>query len=163
MLLITQVTRYLDFKVIEGSYVYKAGKIYKVPSTETEALSSSKLLQNANFPKFEPVFCVIFEFNLASNLCGCKAFDSLTLWRFRHWSTQSINSWSSTGLMGLFEKRRFRKLLIFIANFDENDPKTMEGVDPHKTTMRAIFQKFNLDQEVMDFTGHSLALYRTDE
>lgn len=42
MLLITQVTRYLDFKVIEGSYVYKGGKIYKVPSTETEALASSK-------------------------------------------------------------------------------------------------------------------------
>uniref|UniRef100_A0AAQ5X1D1 Rab GDP dissociation inhibitor n=1 Tax=Amphiprion ocellaris TaxID=80972 RepID=A0AAQ5X1D1_AMPOC len=107
MLLITQVTRYLDFKVIEGSYVYKGGKIYKVPSTETEALASS--------------------------------------------------------LMGLFEKRRFRKFLIFIANFDENDPKTMEGVDPQKTTMRAIFQKFSLGQEVIDFTGHSLALYRTDE
>ncbi|KAM8883114.1 rab GDP dissociation inhibitor beta-like [Synchiropus picturatus] len=107
MLLITEVTRYLEFKVIEGSYVYKAGKIHKVPSTETEALGSS--------------------------------------------------------LMGLFEKRRFRKLLIFIANFDENDPRTMEGVDPNKTTMRAIFQKFNLDQDVMDFTGHSLALYRTDD
>uniref|UniRef100_A0A8C6KQK7 Rab GDP dissociation inhibitor n=1 Tax=Nothobranchius furzeri TaxID=105023 RepID=A0A8C6KQK7_NOTFU len=107
MLLITQVTRYLDFKVIEGSYVYKGGKIYKVPSTETEALSSS--------------------------------------------------------LMGLFEKRRFRKFLIFVANFDENDPKTMEGVDPKTTTMRAIFQKFSLGQEVIDFTGHSLALYRTDD
>lgn len=65
--------------------------------------------------------------------------------------------------MGLFEKRRFRKFLIFVANFDENDPKTMEGVDPNKTTMRAIFQKFSLGQEVIDFTGHSLALYRTDE
>lgn len=65
--------------------------------------------------------------------------------------------------MGLFEKRRFKKLLVYIANFDENDPKTMEGVDPHKTTMRAIFQKYNLGQDVMDFTGHSLALYRTDE
>lgn len=42
MLLITQVTRYLDFKVIEGSFVYKKGGIYKVPSTETEALASSK-------------------------------------------------------------------------------------------------------------------------
>ncbi|KAM9824133.1 rab GDP dissociation inhibitor beta [Neosynchiropus ocellatus] len=107
MLLITQVTRYLEFKVVEGSYVYKGGKIYKVPSTETEALASS--------------------------------------------------------LMGMFEKRRFRKLLCFVAGFDENNPKTMEGVDPHKTTMRAIFEKFNLGQEVIDFTGHSLALYRTDE
>ena len=43
MLLYTEVTRYLDFKVVEGSFVYKGGKIYKVPSTETEALASSKL------------------------------------------------------------------------------------------------------------------------
>lgn len=45
MLLYTEVTRYLDFKVVEGSFVYKGGKIYKVPSTETEALASSELFQ----------------------------------------------------------------------------------------------------------------------
>lgn len=44
MLLYTEVTRYLDFKVVEGSFVYKGGKIYKVPSTETEALASSECL-----------------------------------------------------------------------------------------------------------------------
>ncbi|KAJ8261797.1 hypothetical protein GJAV_G00158510 [Gymnothorax javanicus] len=107
MLLITQVTRYLDFKVIEGSYVYKKGSIYKVPSTETEALATS--------------------------------------------------------LMGIFEKRRFRKFLVYVANFDENDPKTFEGIDPKTTTMKAVYEKFSLGQDVMDFTGHSLALYRTDE
>lgn len=72
MLLFTEVTRYLDFKVTEGSFVYKGGKIYKVPSTEAEALASS--------------------------------------------------------LMGLFEKRRFRKFLVYVANFDENDPRTFEGL-----------------------------------
>lgn len=107
MLLITQVTRYLDFKVVEGSFVYKGGKIHKVPSTETEALAS--------------------------------------------------------GLMGLFEKRRFKKFLSFIANFDVNDPKTMEGVDPGKVTMKELYNKYSLGQDVVDFTGHSLALYRTDE
>uniref|UniRef100_A0A3P8UES2 Rab GDP dissociation inhibitor n=1 Tax=Amphiprion percula TaxID=161767 RepID=A0A3P8UES2_AMPPE len=82
----------------------------------------------------------------------------------RDWNVDLIPKFlMANGLMGLFEKRRFRKFLIFIANFDENDPKTMEGVDPQKTTMRAIFQKFSLGQEVIDFTGHSLALYRTDE
>lgn len=44
MLLYTEVTRYLDFKVVEGSFVYKGGKIYKVPSTEAEALASSNRL-----------------------------------------------------------------------------------------------------------------------
>uniref|UniRef100_A0A3Q3JV14 Rab GDP dissociation inhibitor n=1 Tax=Monopterus albus TaxID=43700 RepID=A0A3Q3JV14_MONAL len=82
----------------------------------------------------------------------------------RDWNVDLIPKFlMANGLMGLFEKRRFRKFLGYVANFDENDPKTMEGVDPKGTTMRAIFQKFNLGQEVIDFTGHSLALYRTDD
>ncbi|KAJ8659947.1 hypothetical protein O0I10_004173 [Lichtheimia ornata] len=36
----TDVTRYLEFKQISGSYVYRGGKIAKVPSNEMEALSS---------------------------------------------------------------------------------------------------------------------------
>lgn len=36
----TDVTRYLEFKQIAGSYVYRDGKISKVPSTEMEAISS---------------------------------------------------------------------------------------------------------------------------
>jgi Rab GDP dissociation inhibitor len=41
MLLHSKVTRYLDFKSIAGSFVYKGGKIVKVPATPQEALSSS--------------------------------------------------------------------------------------------------------------------------
>lgn len=41
LLIHTGVTRYLEFKSIEGSYVYKGGKIYKVPADETEALTTS--------------------------------------------------------------------------------------------------------------------------
>jgi Rab GDP dissociation inhibitor len=40
MLLHTKVTRYLEFKSVTGSYVYKAGKILKVPATPEEALRS---------------------------------------------------------------------------------------------------------------------------
>nr|XP_014346326.1 PREDICTED: rab GDP dissociation inhibitor beta [Latimeria chalumnae] len=107
MLMYTEVTRYLDFKVIEGSFVYKGSKIYKVPSTETEALGSS--------------------------------------------------------LMGLLEKRRFRRFLIYVTDFDENDPKTFQDLDPKKNTMRDVFKKFSLGPDVVDFTGHALALYRTDD
>lgn len=69
----------------------------------------------------------------------------------------------SPDLMGMFEKRRFRKFLVFVANFDENDPKTFEGMDPKTTKMRDVYKKFDLGQDVIDFTGHALALYRTDE
>jgi Rab GDP dissociation inhibitor len=37
----TDVTRYLEFKQISGSYVYREGAIYKVPSSEKEAVTSS--------------------------------------------------------------------------------------------------------------------------
>lgn len=36
----TNVTRYVEFKSINGSFVYKNGKISKVPATQMEALSS---------------------------------------------------------------------------------------------------------------------------
>lgn len=36
----TDVTRYLEFKQISGSYVYRDGKIQKVPSNESEAIYS---------------------------------------------------------------------------------------------------------------------------
>ncbi|CAE6416891.1 unnamed protein product [Rhizoctonia solani] len=40
MLVHTDVTRYLEFKQIAGSFVYRDGKISKVPSTEIEAVKS---------------------------------------------------------------------------------------------------------------------------
>ena len=46
LLVHTGVTRYLEFKSVEGSYVFKGGKAHKVPSNEKEALATSKLLSN---------------------------------------------------------------------------------------------------------------------
>jgi len=42
LLIHTGVTRYLEFKSVDGSYVYKSGKIHKVPANEKEALTSGK-------------------------------------------------------------------------------------------------------------------------
>ncbi|RWR83161.1 Rab GDI protein [Cinnamomum micranthum f. kanehirae] len=41
VLIHTDVTKYLNFKAVDGSYVYNKGKIYKVPATDVEALKSS--------------------------------------------------------------------------------------------------------------------------
>lgn len=41
LLVHSQVTRYLEFKQIEGSYVFRGGSVYKVPADDKEALSSS--------------------------------------------------------------------------------------------------------------------------
>ena len=88
MLLHTKVTRYLEFKSIAGSYVYKDGKILKVPATPDEALRSP--------------------------------------------------------LMGLFEKRRFRKFIIFINQYEEDKPETWESRDLSKMTMRQLYEDFGL-------------------
>jgi Rab GDP dissociation inhibitor len=107
LLIHTGVTRYLEFKSIEGSFVYKGGKIYKVPANEMEALSTS--------------------------------------------------------LMGMFEKRRFKKFLVWAQSFDPKDPKTWEGMNPNETNMQQVYEKFGLDENTADFTGHALALYRDDK
>lgn len=107
LLIHTGVTRYLEFKSIEGSYVYKSGKISKVPIDQQEALSSD--------------------------------------------------------LMGLFEKRRFRRFLTWVQTVQENDPQTWQGFDPFINTMGALYNNFSLDKNTQDFTGHALALYRDDD
>ncbi|XP_012688297.2 rab GDP dissociation inhibitor beta-like [Clupea harengus] len=107
MLLYTDVTRYLDFKAVEGSYVFRGGKVHKVPSTEAEATASD--------------------------------------------------------LMGMFDKRRFRKLLQFIHNFEEGNPRTYHEMDPRRTTMQEVFRHFDLGQDVIEFMGHTMALHQTDD
>ncbi|EYB95064.1 hypothetical protein Y032_0164g3543 [Ancylostoma ceylanicum] len=107
LLIHTGVTRYLEFKSVEGSYVYKGGKVYKVPADEMEALATS--------------------------------------------------------LMGMFEKRRFKKFLCWVQAFDRVNKDTWQGLDPDAHTMQQVYEKFGLDDNTADFTGHALALYRDDE
>eukprot|EP00558_Chaetoceros_sp_UNC1202_P001656 CAMPEP_0197259688 /NCGR_PEP_ID=MMETSP1429-20130617/83642_1 /TAXON_ID=49237 /ORGANISM="Chaetoceros sp., Strain UNC1202" /LENGTH=468 /DNA_ID=CAMNT_0042723899 /DNA_START=56 /DNA_END=1462 /DNA_ORIENTATION=- len=102
MLLHTKVTRYLEFKSIDGSYVYNAGKILKVPATPEEALKSP--------------------------------------------------------LMGLFEKRRFRKFLMFVDQYKADDSSTHEGRDLTKLTMKELYLEFGLVDDTHEFISHAMCL-----
>ncbi|OAD57616.1 Rab GDP dissociation inhibitor beta [Eufriesea mexicana] len=53
--------------------------------------------------------------------------------------------------------------LMGILNMQEDNPKTWDGFDPFNNSMSALYNKFNLDKNTQDFTGHALALYRDDE
>jgi Rab GDP dissociation inhibitor len=96
----------LEFQKAAGSYVYKDGKIHKVPSSASEALASS--------------------------------------------------------LMGFFEKRRCAKLLQFITNYRQENPKTHNGLDCSKVPFRAVCEKFGVDENTKSFLGHAVALYTDD-
>ncbi|PLW21634.1 hypothetical protein PCANC_01084 [Puccinia coronata f. sp. avenae] len=102
----TDVTRYLEFKQIAGSYVLAAGKVAKVPSSEVEAVTSP--------------------------------------------------------LMGIFEKRRAKKFLEWVANYRANDPSTHQGISLESTTMQDVYTKFSLEAATQDFIGHALALHSDD-
>eukprot|EP00618_Florenciella_parvula_P007256 CAMPEP_0119480040 /NCGR_PEP_ID=MMETSP1344-20130328/9032_1 /TAXON_ID=236787 /ORGANISM="Florenciella parvula, Strain CCMP2471" /LENGTH=504 /DNA_ID=CAMNT_0007514319 /DNA_START=27 /DNA_END=1541 /DNA_ORIENTATION=+ len=107
ILLHTKVTRYLDFKSIDGSFVVKGSKVHKVPATPQEALASS--------------------------------------------------------LMGMFEKRRFRTFLIYVADYDKDDPTTFKGRDLNAMTAQELYGAFGLDTYTQEFIGHAMALYMNDE
>ncbi|KAF6170828.1 hypothetical protein GIB67_015780 [Kingdonia uniflora] len=82
ILIHTDDTKYLNFKVVDGSFVYNKAKIHKVPATDVEALKSP--------------------------------------------------------LMGLFEKRRARKFFIYVQVYEDNDPKSHEGLDLTKVKARDV-------------------------
>jgi Rab GDP dissociation inhibitor len=107
ILLHSKVTRYLEFKSIDGSYVFKDGKVQKVPATPAEALNSA--------------------------------------------------------LMGFFEKRKFRNLLMFIAAYEKDKPSTyLKGKSLDKITTRQLYEEFGVDVNTQSFTGHAMALHRDD-
>ena len=67
----------------------------------------------------------------------------------------------SSDLMGLFEKRRFRNMLAYIQDFKEDDPTTWKDLNPKTSPMSALFDKFGVDKNTIDVTGHALALHRS--
>ncbi|OWF52775.1 Rab GDP dissociation inhibitor alpha [Mizuhopecten yessoensis] len=112
LLVYTGVTRYLEFKSLDGSFVRKTdGKLHKVPADEREALSSS--------------------------------------------------------LMGLFEKRRFKKLLSYCQSLDLDNPaaknKDDKKIDPDNLDATQLYTEFGVDKNTQDFTGHAIALFLNDD
>jgi Rab GDP dissociation inhibitor len=63
----------------------------------------------------------------------------------------------------MFEKRRFRNFLIYVQECKEDDPKTWKDFDPMNSNMTGLYDKFGLDKNTQDFTGHALALHRDDD
>lgn len=66
LLIHTDVTRYLEFKSIEGSYVYKGNKISKVPVDQKEALASD--LMGNTFLYVFGRFAYIYRLNCARGI-----------------------------------------------------------------------------------------------
>lgn len=108
ILRLTGVTRYnMEFMLVEGSYVMRKGKVYKVPATAMEVATSP--------------------------------------------------------LLGFLEKGYAKRLLTYVHNYEQNDPKTHDKLDLSKETMNTVYKKFGVSADTIDFLGHSVALHSTDD
>ena len=80
--------------------------------------------------------------------------------------------------MGLLEKRRCKNFFVFVQNYDENVPKTHEGLfffflimffiikkgmNLNKEPFKVVLKKFDLQSNTIDFIGHAVALYTSDD
>jgi Rab GDP dissociation inhibitor len=65
-------------------------------------------------------------------------------------------------LMGVFEKKRLRNFYIYLDKLNLEDTKTWGDNDLRKMTMEALFKKFSLENNTIDFLGHAVALHTND-
>lgn len=65
--------------------------------------------------------------------------------------------------MGLWEKKRCRDFYLYIQDVDFNNPKTWKDIDINKQPMKDVFKKYKLEENTVDFLGHSVALHRDDD
>ena len=98
ILLHTKVTRYLEFKSVDGSYVFKDGKVLKVPATAPEALSSPLLgfFEKRSFKNFLQ-FVDLYDNDKSSTYMTGKRMDQVTMKELYDWYSLSENTGSFTG------------------------------------------------------------------
>ena len=116
MLLHTKVTKYLEWKCVDATYVlqFQAGGMFskaknmisKVPANEKEALM--------------------------------------------------------TPLLGMWEKKNVANFYKFMDQYNEANPMTWKDVDVKKQPCEAVFKKFSLAENTVDFMGHAVALHEND-
>jgi Rab GDP dissociation inhibitor len=92
------------------------------------------------------------------SIAGCYVQQKGTIHKVPATPKEALNS----GLMGIFQKRRFRDFIQFVSNYKESDPKTHSGLDLNKMTCQACFDYWKLEPGTIQFTGHCIALYPDD-
>ena len=68
----------------------------------------------------------------------------------------------SSDLMGMFEKRRMKKLFEYCQKYDENDKERMAKFNPNQKLAVDLMNKYSLEESTVDFVGHAIALYLED-
>lgn len=70
---------------------------------------------------------------------------------------------ATSPLLGFFEKGRAKKLLTYVHSYEQSNPQTHQGMDLARVPMSEVYKKFGVDQNTIDFLGHSVALWTSDD
>ena len=65
-------------------------------------------------------------------------------------------------LMGMFEKKRVAGLYKFVMKVNPEDKETWADLNLQVQPMQDVFQKHQLEENTIDFLGHSVALHYND-
>lgn len=69
----------------------------------------------------------------------------------------------STGLMNMFQKRRFKSFIEWVNDFELENPKTHSGQNCNVKTSDEVFSYWKLEPQTIVAVGHALALYVDDD
>ena len=116
ILIHTDVTKYLNFKAVDGSYVYNKGKVRWL--IKFLLSNQSNVTDNVKFQRGSMI----------------NNYGLVQIHKVPATDVEALKS----PLMGLFEKRRARKFFIYVQDYEENDPKSHEGLDLNKVTARDV-------------------------
>jgi Rab GDP dissociation inhibitor len=98
ILLHSKVTRYLEFRSVDGSYVFKDGKVQKVPATPSEALNSALMgfFEKRKFRNFL-IFVQNYEKDKPATYLKGKSMDRMTTRQLYEEFGLDVNTQAFTG------------------------------------------------------------------
>lgn len=67
-----------------------------------------------------------------------------------------------TPLVGMFQKMNLRSFLQFCAAVPDGSSVHSDGTDLKRITMKALYERFSLEEDTQDFVGHAMALHFDD-
>lgn len=142
----TDVTKYLSFKAVDGSYVFSKGKVV------TSLCSCSFFSSTSRFLNFliSGRVTYLVSFIIFNQIYKVPATDMEAL---------------KSPLMGLFEKRRARNFFIYVQDYNEADPRTHQGLDLTRVTTRELIALVPLSllhytHSIASFVHHAPGIYK---
>ena len=146
----TGVTRYMDFKAVDGSYVLKKNKISKVPATDAEALTSELL------GLFEKRRVRSFFQCAACHSCGPPYRTQARAAAAHERSCDCILPPCHHAGLAARAPEIVHVPCRYVQQYDETNPNTYKTYNLLVMTMDQLYEKFGLAEDTIEFIGHAI-------